>query len=242
VKRALAVVALVAAVLPAAGAPRATATLNVFAASSLTEVFPRIDRKPNYNFAGSNQLALQIRQGAPAAVFASASPEYTRALFRERLVERPRVFATNSLVLAVPASNPAALRTVFDLRRGDVKLVIGSASVPIGIYTRAVLKRLGLSTVLASVVSEEPDVKSIVGKLALGEADAGFVYRTDVRAAAGRLRAIALPARAQPTVRYEVAVVRGSSSTAAARRWVQALSTHHARQALTAAGFGVPKK
>ncbi len=240
-KRALAVVAFVAAVLPAAGAPRATATLNVFAASSLTEVFPRIDRKPNYNFAGSNQLALQIRQGAPAAVFASASPEYTRALFRERLVERPRVFATNSLMLAVPASNPA-LRTVFDLRRGDVKLVIGNASVPIGIYTRAVLKRLGLSTVLASVVSEEPDVKSIVGKLALGEADAGFVYRTDIRAAAGRLRAIALPARAQPTVRYEVAVVRGSSNTAAARRWVQALSTHHARQALTAAGFGVPKK
>lgn len=237
----LALVALVAAVLPAAGTAREDATLNVFAASSLTEVFPRIDGSPNYSFGGSNQLALQIRQGAPADVFAPASPEYTRALFRKQLVERPRTFATNSLVLAVPASNPARLRTVFDLRRKEVKLVIGTASVPIGAYTRTVLARLGLSTVLASVVSEEPDVKSIVGKLVLGEADAGFVYRTDVRAAAGRLRAITIPARAQPTVRYQAAVVRGSTNAAAARRWVRALGAPRARRLLKAAGFGVPR-
>ncbi len=172
---------------PSAGAQPAAGRLTIYAASSLTEVFPRIDGKPAYSFAGSNQLALQVRQGAPADVFASASPSYTQSLYRARLVEKPRTFGANALMLAVPRSNPAGLRSVYDLRRKDLKLVIGSAAVPIGSYTRQVLRKLGLTDVLSKVVSEEPDVKSIVGKLALGEADAGFVYRTDVRAAGGRL-------------------------------------------------------
>jgi molybdate transport system substrate-binding protein len=217
-----------------AGPPR----LTIYAASSLTEVFPRIDRRPAYNFAGSNQLALQIRQGAPADVFASAAPNFTQALYRERLVEKPRTFASNVLVLAVPQSNPAELRNVFDLRSKDVKLVVGTAAVPIGAYTRQVLRRLGLSDALSKVVSEEPDVKSIVGKLALGEADAGFVYRTDVRAAGGRLRAFPIPARGQPNVRYEIAIVRASRQKAAARAWIRALTrTPRARVLLRRAGF-----
>jgi molybdate transport system substrate-binding protein len=118
--------------------------------------------------------------------------------------------------------------------------VIGSPAVPIGDYTRRVLRRLGLASVLDKAVSQEPDVKSIVGKLALGEADAGFVYRTDVRAASGRLRAVAIPAWAQPAVRYQVAVVPSSRSRPAARRFVRLLSTPRARRLLIQAGFTVP--
>jgi len=205
-------------------------------------VLPRIDARPAYSFGGSDQLAFQIRQGAPADVFASASPELTQALFREGLVETPQAFASNSLALAVPRSNPARLESVFDLRRRtNVKLVVGTAQVPVGAYTREVLKRLRLSGVLAQVVSEEPDARSIVGKLALGEADAGFVYRTDVVPVADRVKAIVIPARWQPSVRYEVAVVRTASDRAAARRFVTALATSEpARRAFARAGFGSP--
>jgi molybdate transport system substrate-binding protein len=218
--------------------PAASPRLTILAASSLTEVFPRIDRRAAYSFAGSNQLALQLEQGAPADLFASASPTFTQRLYRKRLVEKPRTFASNALVLAVPQSNPAGLGSVFDLRGRNVKLVIGTAAVPIGTYTRQVLQKLGLTDVLSKVVSEEPDVKSIVGKLALGEADAGFVYRTDVRAAGGRLKAIRIPARGQPEVRYEIAVVRSSRHGAAARGWIRTLTrTARARLLLRRAGF-----
>jgi molybdate transport system substrate-binding protein len=236
---ALAAAALTLVLAPAGGAER-HARLTVLAASSLTEVFPRIDGGQSYSFGGSNQLAFQIRQGAPADVFASASPSYAQELFREGLVERPRTFASNALVLAVPRSNPAGVHAIWDLRDKKVRLVIGSPAVPIGDYTRRVLRRLGLTSVLDKAVSQEPDVKSIVGKLALGEADAGFVYRTDVRAASGRLRAVAIPDWAQPAVRYEAAVVRSSRSRAAARRFVTLLSTPRARRLLTQAGFTVP--
>jgi molybdate transport system substrate-binding protein len=227
-------------VLAPAGGAGSSARVTVYAASSLTEVLPRIDPRPSYSFAGSNQLAFQIEQGAPADVFASASPSYTQALYRKGLVERPRTFASNALVLAVPRSNPAGLRSVFDLRDKNVRLVVGSAAVPVGDYTRRVLRRLGLSIALDKVVSQEPDVKSIVGKVALGEADAGFVYRTDVRAASDRLRAIAIPAWAQPAVRYEVAVVRASRHRPDARRFVAELATPRAKRLLRQAGFTVP--
>jgi len=234
---AVALVVLFASAAPAAPTTRST----VFAASSLAASFPRIDGAARYSFGGSNQLALQIREGAPADVFASASPEYTRTLFRSHLVEAPVAFATNALVLAVPADNPAGIGAVADLRRrGSVKLIVGTPQVPVGAYTRVVLRRLGLLSVLAKVVSQEPDVKSIVAKLSLGEADAGFVYRTDVRASAGRLRAILIPARAQPNVRYEAAVVRSSNAKASARRWVARLRGARAQRVLRAAGFGPP--
>jgi molybdate transport system substrate-binding protein len=214
---------------------------TVYAASSLTGVLPRIAPAARFQFAGSNQLALQIRQGAPADVFASASPVYTQELYRDGLLERPRLFATNSLVLAVPRSNPAKIRTVQDLaKRPKLKLVVAGAKVPIGLYTREVLKRLGLLRVLRKAVSQEPDVKGIVGKLAFGQADAGFVYATDVRAASSRLIAIPLPRRSQPTVRYEVAVVRGTDDRAGALELVADLLSTDGRRELKLAGFGLP--
>jgi molybdate transport system substrate-binding protein len=214
---------------------------TVYAASSLTSVFPRISPAARFQFAGSNQLAFQIRNGAPADVFASASRVYTQDLFRAGLVEKPRLFATNSLVLAVPRSNPARIRTVQDLlKRPKLKLVVAGANVPIGLYTREVLKRLGMLRVLRKAVSQEPDVKGIVGKLAFGQADAGFVYATDVRAASSRLIAIPLPPRAQPTVRYEMAVVKGTENRAAALELVADLLGEDGRRELKRACFGLP--
>ena len=222
-------------------AQRAGDPVTVYAAASLADALPRIAPRARVQFAGSNQLALQIRQGAPADAFASASPVYTQELFRDGLVERPRTFATNSLVLAVPRRNPARIRSVSDLpRRPRLKLVVAGPNVPVGLYTREVLKRLGLLGVLRKAVSQEPDVKGIVGKLALGEADAGFVYATDVRAASGRLVAIPLPRRAQPTIRYEVAVVRGSKNRAGAFELVADLLGVDGRRELARAGFGLP--
>jgi molybdate transport system substrate-binding protein len=215
--------------------------VTVYAASSLTSVLPHVSAGARFDFAGSNQLALRIRQGAPADVFASASPVYTQELYRDALLERPRPFATNSLVLAVPRSNPAKIRTVQDLvKRPKLKLVVAGAKVPIGLYTREVLKRLGLLRVLKKAVSQESDVKGIVGKLAFGQADAGFVYATDVRAASSRLIAIPLPRRSQPTVRYEVAVVRGTDDRAGALELVADLLSTEGRRELKLAGFGLP--
>jgi molybdate transport system substrate-binding protein len=240
VRRVAVTVLAVALVLAPASGAADHARLTVFAASSLTDVLPAIDDGPGYSFAGSNQLAFQIRQGAPADVFASAAPSYAQELYRAGLVERPRTFASNALVLAAPRSNPAGIRTVWDLRDKKVQLVVGTASVPIGDYTRRVLRRLGLVSVLDEAVSQERDVKTIVGKLAVGEADAGFVYRTDVRAAGGRLRAVSIPAWAQPAISYQIAVVRASRSRAAARGYVASLSTRRAKRVLRNAGFTVP--
>jgi molybdate transport system substrate-binding protein len=214
--------------------------LTVFAASSLTDVFPKIDPGQRYSFGGSDQLAFQIRQGAPADVYAAASPRYPDELYKERLVERPVVFATNELILLLPSSNPAKIRSVFDLRRPGIRLVIGQKGVPIGDYTRTVLAKLRLSGVVAQVVSQETDVKSIVGKVVLGQADAGFVYRTDARPAGEKAKVVQLPARAQPHVRYEIAAVRSSDRRAAARTFVARVLSRAGRAKLAAAGFGLP--
>jgi molybdate transport system substrate-binding protein len=224
---------------PAAARERAP-KLTVFAAASLTEAFQAFDPSETYSFAGSNTLAAQIKQGAPADVFASASPQYTQDLFRAGLVEKPVTFATNRLVLIVPKSNPARLVSVYDLERNNVRLVVAAPAVPVGSYTRTVLRKLGLSAVLAKVVSQESDVKGVVGKVALGQADAGFVYVTDVKPVAGDVVSIRIPAWAQPRVRYEIAVVSSSSQKTAARAWLARVRGKAGQAALARAGFGKP--
>jgi molybdate transport system substrate-binding protein len=240
VKRLLAVALLaLAAPVPVSGAT----TLNVFAAASLTEVFPKVDKSERYSFAGSDQLALQIRQGAPADVFASASPKYTELAYRDGLVQKPVVFATNKLIVLVPRSNPAGIKSVYDLRHPGMKVVIGDKSVPIGSYTRQILDALGITNdVMANVVSQETDVRGIVSKVALGEADAGFVYRTDAKPVASRTRSVALPDWAQPPIRYEIAVVKTSSHAVAARAYVKKIVSKRGRKLLAAAGFGLPTR
>jgi molybdate transport system substrate-binding protein len=165
----------------AAAAPHVTG-ITVYAASSLTDVFRRIDAGPRYSFGASSTLAAQIAQGAPADVLASANTTIPDQLFAKGLVQKPVVFTRNRLVLVVPRSNPAGIQSVYDLTKPGTKLVIAATAVPVGSYTLQVLKKMGLTTsVLANVVSRESDVRSVLSKVALGEADAGFVYSTDAK-------------------------------------------------------------
>jgi molybdate transport system substrate-binding protein len=226
-------------------APAAAQAANVFAAASLREAFPALDGSQTYSFAGSNQLQLQIERGAPADVFASASPEEAQLLFAGGRCERPITFATNVLVLLVPRSNPANIDSVYDLARGAPKrLAIGSAGVPIGDYTRKLLRRLRLSRVLTrNIVSTEPNVTSITSKVALGSADAGFAYVTDGRAVSDRARTIRLPKFAQPPVRYQICIVRRDAvSHAAAVEFVNLVVSRRGRRVLKQYGFGLPPR
>ena len=223
-----------------ASAPAAPTGSTVFAAASLTQVFPAMAPKNTFNFAGSDQLAFQIEQGAPADVFAAASPKYPDALYDKKLVFAPHVFATNRVVVIVPRSNPAKIRSIYDLTTPGVKLVIGDPNVPIGAYTRRAFAALGLNAALDNVVSNEQDVKAVVAKVALGEADAGLAYITDVRPVRTKVTAIAIPTAGQPLVEYEVAVVRGTRHRAAARAFVRYLLTRPGRDALDRYGFGLP--
>jgi molybdate transport system substrate-binding protein len=240
--RALAVLfALVALALPSASG--AGDSFTVYAAASLTEVFPKIDPSARYSFAGSDQLALQIRQGAPADVYAAASPKYPQLLYHDGLVRKPITFATNKLVVIVPKSNPAQIHSVYDLRRSGVKVVIGDRGVPIGAYTRQLLDALGITdAVMPNVVSQETDVKGIVGKVALGEADAGFVYLTDARPVASKVTKVLIPAWAQPSIRYQLAVVSSTPRRVEARSFIRKVRSKRGRLLLKRAGFGLPKR
>jgi molybdate transport system substrate-binding protein len=226
----------------AAARPHQAATLNIYAAASLTEVFRALDPDERYNFAGSNALETQIRQGAPADIFASAAPVNTQNLFRANLVQKPVTFTANRLALIVPKSNPAGIRSVYDLRSKPVKLVIAAQAVPVGGYTRTVLRKMGLTSVLSKVVSQESDVKAVTGKVALGQAEAGFVYVTDARPVSDDVTVIRIPAWAQPRVRYEIAIVSRSDNKAAGQRWINTLLGARGQAALKNAGFiALPK-
>ncbi len=215
----------------------AAAPLTIYAAASLTEVFKAYDGAQNYNFAGSNALETQIRQGAPADVVASAAPLNTQRLYTAGLVDKPVTFTANRLALIVPKSNPAGITSVYDLKSRNVKLVIAGAAVPVGGYTLTVLKKLNLTSVLTKVVSQESDVKAVTGKVALGQADAGFVYVTDARPVSDQVTVIRIPAWAQPRVRYEIAVVSRSANKAAAEAWVRGILSAKGQAALKSAGF-----
>jgi molybdate transport system substrate-binding protein len=246
VKRAAALVAAGVALASGCGDGGSTRLVVSAAASMqgpLTACAPGFDRAQDadlkLSFAGSDQLAAQIRQGARVDVYAAANAGLPDRLHREGLLGAPVRFATNRLVLAVPEGS--SMRSIQDLVEPATKLVIGSASVPIGAYTRETLARLPrpeARAILANVRSNEPDVKGIVGKLAQGAADAGFVYVTDVDAANGKLRAIDLPDTLAPRVTYAAGVVNRAARPELARRFVSGLARGGCAEALKAAGFG----
>jgi molybdate transport system substrate-binding protein len=211
--------------------------LTIFAAASLTNVFPQIAPKQHYSFAGSNALAAQIQQGAPADVFASANTSIPFHLYDHGLIEKPLIFTRNELIVIVPRSNPAGIHSVADLAKPGVKLVVAAPGVPVGDYTRTVLHTMKLDSVLQNVVSNETDVREVLAKVALGEADAGFVYLTDARTVRGKVATIGIRWSAQPRVSYAVAVVRASKHKAAARVFVRTLLGKAAQKKLRAAGF-----
>ena len=230
-----------------AGDASGSSELIVSAAASLEPAFTAyadeagIDAKQS--FAGSDDLAAQIRQGVKPDLFASANTTYPEDLYKEDLVEKPVVFATNTLVLAVPEGSDIA--SLDDISTGDVTLAIGDKGVPVGDYTREVLARLPAAqseAILGEVRSEEPDVTGIVGKLTQGAVDAGFVYITDVVATDGALKAIDLPADLQPDVAYGAAVVKGANDPEGASSFIDGLLSGQGAEALDEAGFGPPPK
>jgi molybdate transport system substrate-binding protein len=228
----------------ALAAPAAAQAVNVYAATSLTNVFGALDKAPKYSFGGSNTLQLQIERGAPADVFASASTHEAQTLFHEGLCSRPVTFAINRLVLLIPNANPGNVTSVYALRTGGRRLSIGQAGVPIGAYTRLLLKRLRLSSILSSnKVSQQSNVGQVSSQVALGSADAGFVYYTDGLAVKDRTKMIGLPKWAQPPVRYQIcAVKRAGADTRGAQAYIDKVTGKAGRGALKAYGFGLPPR
>jgi molybdate transport system substrate-binding protein len=224
--------------------PAAAQALNVYAATSLTNVFPALNPAPSYSFGGSNTLELQIESGAPADLFAAASPNEAQALFREGLCTRPVTFAINRLVLLIPDDNPGNVTSVYSLRSGGRRLSIGTAGVPIGAYTRQLLRRMRLSRVLsANTVSQQTNVGQVVSQVSLGSADAGFVYYTDALAAKDRTKMLSLPKWAQPPVRYQICTVRRDGVDArGAAAFIRQVTGNAGRSALKHYGFGVPPR
>jgi molybdate transport system substrate-binding protein len=194
--------------------------LTVFAAASLTNVFPKIDP-----------------QGLPADVFASANTKLPAQLHRQGLVTTPYVFTSNRLVVVIAPGNPLHLAGVRDLERSGLKIVMATAGVPVGDYTRKVLAKVGMSDLVGKAVSQETDVREVLAKVVLGEADAGFVYATDAKTVKGKVSLLGLPNAAQPQVLYAAAAVKASKHLAAARAWVKMLRGKAAQKKLRAAGF-----
>jgi molybdate transport system substrate-binding protein len=223
-------------------------TLNVFAAASLTEAFTKLAQTyqsdhPGWtvrlNFAGSDQLAAQIEQGVPADVYAAASPKYPEELQGKNLLGDTMNFATNSLILIVPPDNPASITTPADLTQG-AKLVVGDPAVPVGSYTEAVLESLGISESDLNIVSKEQDVKAVLSKVELGEADAGFAYVTDALSAGDKVKQIQLPAKAEATATYPIGIVSSSNQTQADQQWIDLVTGPDGQKVLHDLGFGPP--
>jgi molybdate transport system substrate-binding protein len=228
-------------VVGAAAAESATTRATVYAAASLTDVLPKLAPRARFSFAGSNALAAQIRQGAPADVLASANMKIPLGLYGDGFCSKPAVFTRNALVLIVPRSNRRHIRSVFDLLRKGVKLVIAAKGVPVGDYTLQVLDQLKLTGVLKHVVSRETDVREVLAKVALDEADAGFVYATDARIVPKKVRAISIPPRGRAEIEYGICVVLASHDRSAAQAFVRRVLSPAGQKLLSSLGF-LPRK
>jgi molybdate transport system substrate-binding protein len=211
--------------------------ITVLAAASLTDVFPVVSSKDKYSFAGSNALATQIRNGAPGDVFASANTEIPAQLFQQGLVDKPVNFTRNALVIVVPKSN-TSITSIYDLGNSGTKIVVAATSVPVGAYTVQVLRQMNLtSKVTPNFVSQETDVRGVLTKVALGQADAGFVYSTDAQTVPNDVRVIKVPAWAQPKVIYAMAVISRSSNKAAAQAFIDRVLSASGQATMAKYGF-----
>ena len=241
----------------AIGAQQKPADLTVFAAASLKDAFSEAadvlgKRNPpiavRYSFAGSQQLVLQLEQGAAADVFASADQRWMQVAQDSGLVAgSPVVFARNRLVVITPASNPGRIDRLEDLGKRGLKLVLGAEAVPVGKYSREALDRLrgapGFGTdyskrVLRNLVSEEENVKAVVSKVQLGEADAGIVYVSDVTPPVRKaVRTIEIPDPYNVVAAYPIAVLRQSQQPAAARAFVEYITSAEGQAVLARHGL-----
>ena len=240
----------------AAGVAHAKQTLTVFAAASLAEAFQEIGKhfeaqqpgtQVRFNFAGSQQLAAQIEQGAHADVFAPADERWMRYVTdRDLAADSASLLARNRLVVVLPRTNPARLRTLADLARPGVKLVLAAESVPAGAYARRMLRALAqqpgfapdfADRVLRNVVSNEENVRAVLGKVQLGEADAGVIYRSDITPGARRFVAVLeIPEGANPLVLYPIVALKGDH-VPTARDFVALVRSHYGQSVLRQHGF-----
>ena len=232
-------------------------TLTVFAAASLTDAFTEIGAAfdaanpgvtTTFNFAGSQALRTQIEEGAPADVFASASGKEMDTLVIDKLIaqDAPQIFLTNKLVVILPADNPAALTKLEDLSNPGVKLVLAAEEVPVGKYARQALDLMDASfrnkfkdKVLANVVSNEDNVKQVVAKVQLGEADAGIVYASDA-VAAPELQQIEIPDDVNIIARYPIAPLSNSANADLATAFIEYVLSDEGQSVLAKWGFAPP--
>ncbi len=230
-------------------------TLTVFAASSLTEAFTQIGlsftqqtgTKVRFQFAGSQILKTQLENGAPADVLATAEPSINTQLEQSKILEKSQIFAQNRLVVIVPKRGAARVKTLADLAKPNIKLIIAQANVPIGSYTRQVLQKLEDSKrygtdfaarVLKNVVSEENNVRQVLLKVRLGEADAGIVYVTDATPEIrSSLIQIAIPERQNVIAQYPIGVVRQSKNLISAKEFMQYVLSPASQGILQSWGF-----
>lgn len=225
---------------PAAG------TITVFAAASLTDVFGELEiafeqRHPSadvvLNFAGSGTLATQIISGAPADVFAAASEPPMSAIVDAGDAVDPAIFTTNTLEIVVPAGNPAGVTGLADLADPELTIALCDPSVPCGAAAETLMQSAGHQPAADTL---EEDVRAVLTKVVLGEADAGLVYATDIIAAGDSVEGITVPQAADVVNRYPIAVVSGSPNPAAARAWVDFVLSADGQAVLAAAGFVAP--
>ena len=221
--------------------------VTVFAAASLSDAFKAIGAAfeaahpgvtVQFNFAGSSTLVQQIREGAPADVFASADEaNMQKAADAGGLGGPARIFATNRLVIAVPAGNPNHVASLADLTKGGLSLALAAPQVPAGKYAAEAFAKAGLAVPAAS---QEVDVRAVLNKVALHEADAGIVYVTDIRAAGGKVDAIAIPDPHNVTARYPIAVLKAAASPRDAGSFVDYVVSPAGQAQLTQFGFMAP--
>lgn len=222
-------------------------TLEVLAAASLTETFTELAERyeednPDVSvrlvFDSSATLAEQVDQGAPADVLATADERTMQVVVDAgHTVGAPTLFASNRMVLVTPAGNPAAITSVADLDDPQVTFVVCVPAAPCGAVARTVLDA---SEVTAAAASEEVDVKAVLAKVTLDEADAGLVYATDARAAGGRVATVQIPAAEDAVTRYPVAALTEADDPDLAEEWVDLVLSEEGQRVLRDAGFGSP--
>jgi molybdate transport system substrate-binding protein len=224
----------------------ATGTITVFAAASLTETFTQLGKQfqsahpgdtVKFSFGPSSGLATQITSGAPADVFASASPTNMQQVVSAGDASNPQNFAKNTMEVAVPPNNPAKVTSVNDLAKHSVKVALCQPQVPCGKVAAEVFKNAGITV---KPVTLQPDVKSVLTQVETGNVDAGMVYVTDVMAAGSKVKGVTIPANDNASTLYPIATVSTSKEKSIANAFVAYVLSPAGQSVLTAAGFEKP--
>ena len=231
---------------PARAASSLTGSITVLAAASLTESFTTIGKqfeaahpgtKVTFSFGASSDLAQQAVNGAPADVFASASPKTMKTVTDAKDAGAPSTFATNVLEVATPPGNPAGVTSVDDLAKSSVKVAVCQAQVPCGATAEAMF---ALNKLTVKPVTEEPDVKSVLAKVELDAVDAGVVYVTDVKAAGAKVVGVEIPTDQNVSTSYPIATLNASKNASVAAAFMAYVLSADGQSVLSAAGFGAP--